>query len=101
MHARRNLHPLFVSTFGLLLVWGGLLGAAGVARGEVPYEILHAFTAVGRNPGSGVIRDDVGTLYGTTREGGAFDRGTVYKLEAGGRLTVLHHFNVNDGSDSS
>ena len=41
MHAKRSLHTGFVSTFGLLLVWGGLLGAPGVARGQVPYETLH------------------------------------------------------------
>ncbi len=97
MHARRSLHTLFVATFGLLLVWGGLLGAAGVARGQTSYEILHAFTgADGDEPTAGVIQDSAGTLYGTTQFGGVFDQGTVYKLEANSKFTVLHSFTGAD-----
>ncbi len=98
MHVKRRLHTLCSSTFGLLLVWGGLLGAAGVALGQGSYEILHAF-AQRAWPHAGVIRDSAGTLYGTTHGGGAFGWGMVYKLEASGEFTSLHSFNYNDLSD--
>src|SRR5262249_45467345 len=45
-----------------------------------------------------VIQDSAGTLYGTTIQGGAFGRGTVYKLEANGKFTVLHAFTGSDGA---
>ena len=40
MNVRRSLHTRFVFTLDLLLVWGGLLGAVGVAHGQASYEIL-------------------------------------------------------------
>ena len=64
MNATRRLHRLFVSTLGLMLVWGGLLGAAGVARGQTSYEQLYAFKEGGRSPRAEVIRDAAGNLYG-------------------------------------
>ncbi len=47
----------------------------------------------GARPYAGVIRDSMGTLYGTTAGG----NGTVYKLDASGVLTTLHSFNGSDG----
>jgi uncharacterized repeat protein (TIGR03803 family) len=41
---------------------------------------------------SGVVRDSAGNLYGTTLAGGAFNSGTVFKLEPNGIETVLHSF---------
>jgi len=34
----------------------------------------------GSRPNSGVIIDPSGNLYGTTQQGGQFDRGTVFEL---------------------
>jgi uncharacterized repeat protein (TIGR03803 family) len=53
----------------------------------------------GANPESGLIQDAAGNLYGTTYRGGAFRRGTVFKLDANGVETVLHSFagNRRDG----
>jgi uncharacterized repeat protein (TIGR03803 family) len=48
--------------------------------------------ADGANPLSGVIRDADGNLYGTTLEGGASDKGVVYKLDPSGNETVLFSF---------
>jgi len=39
-----------------------------------------------------VVRDAQGNLYGTTWSGGAWNLGTVYKLEPSGKETVLHSF---------
>ena len=57
--------------------------------------LLHSFagTPDGEDPYSGVLRDKAGNLYGTTQYGGAKGGfGTVYKLNAKGKLTLLHSF---------
>ncbi len=72
---------------------------------------LYSFNrADGRNPTIGpLIRDRAGNLYGTTQNGGdlhcvAFTTnagcGTVFKLSAGGKETILHSFSggPTDGS---
>ena len=68
MNATRIFHRLFVSTLGLMLVWGELLGAAGEAHGQTSYEQLYAFEG-GRSPSAGVIRDEAGNLFGRRRLG--------------------------------
>ncbi|MBA3915096.1 MAG: hypothetical protein H0X25_14860 [Acidobacteriales bacterium] len=40
-----------------------------------------------------------GNLFGTTQLGGAFGYGTVFRIAADGRETVLHSFNKLDGYD--
>jgi uncharacterized repeat protein (TIGR03803 family) len=57
--------------------------------------------AKGSEPLSGVIRDSAGNLFGTTYFGGASNYGTVYKLSASGRITVLHSFVYSDGHSPS
>jgi uncharacterized repeat protein (TIGR03803 family) len=64
------------------------------------YTVLHSFAgggADGAAPEAGVIADDTGALYGTTRGGGKDDAGTVFRLTppAGGNSwteTLLHSF---------
>jgi uncharacterized repeat protein (TIGR03803 family) len=46
----------------------------------------------GYNPEAGLIRDQEGNLYGTTFEGGAKGFGSVFKLDATGKETVLYSF---------
>jgi uncharacterized repeat protein (TIGR03803 family) len=61
--------------------------------------ILHNFaggSADGGQPEAGVARDSKGNLYGVTLFGGANNLGTLYKLDASGRLTLLHSF--SDGA---
>ncbi len=57
--------------------------------------ILHKFT--GRGDGTlvyaGVIRDAAGNLFGTTYYGGAYNLGTVFKVDSTGKESVLHSFN--------
>jgi uncharacterized repeat protein (TIGR03803 family) len=62
-------------------------------------SVLYRFkgSADGGIPGGGVILDAAGNLYGTTGTGGANTYGTVFKLDANGKLTVLHSFTVNEG----
>jgi uncharacterized repeat protein (TIGR03803 family) len=47
-----------------------------------------------------LIRDAAGNLYGSTIGGGAHHAGTVFKLDAGGNETVLHHFTGGVGGAS-
>jgi uncharacterized repeat protein (TIGR03803 family) len=59
--------------------------------------LLHDFgrgigAAGGAYPGSGVIMDSAGNLYGTTTEGGPYNFGVAFKLDPTGVETVLHNF---------
>ncbi len=74
------------------------LNTAGV------YTILHNFTGGndGSNPGSGLVADHAGNLYGTTvnggTAGGTAGQGVVYKLDPAGAETVLYTFTgLTDG----
>jgi uncharacterized repeat protein (TIGR03803 family) len=55
--------------------------------------VLYSFTggADGGVPGSNLVRDEDGNLYGTAG-GGSFGRGVVYKLDPNGNETVLYNF---------
>jgi uncharacterized repeat protein (TIGR03803 family) len=60
--------------------------------------VLYTFTggADGEYPGSGVIRDENGNLYGTTGDGGSpecfLGCGVVFKVDPSGHETVLYSF---------
>ena len=64
-------------------------------------RILHLFRGGtdGAAPRGGVVADQSGNLYGTTRGGGAFGFGTVFKLSPSGILQTLHSFDYVDGAD--
>jgi uncharacterized repeat protein (TIGR03803 family) len=57
--------------------------------------VLHSFGEAngdGYFPMAGLVRDKAGNLYGTTSVGGAFRCGTVFKVSAARKETVLHSF---------
>jgi uncharacterized repeat protein (TIGR03803 family) len=56
--------------------------------------VLHSFAggADGATPHAGLVVDTSGNLYGTTTAGGTSDLGTVFKLDATGKETVLYSF---------
>jgi uncharacterized repeat protein (TIGR03803 family) len=64
---------------------------------------LYSFCAVGTcddgaQPTVGLVQATNGDLYGTTHGGGAHNKGTVFKITAGGKLTTLHNFHsIPDG----
>ncbi|MGC9992520.1 MAG: choice-of-anchor tandem repeat GloVer-containing protein [Candidatus Cybelea sp.] len=68
---------------------GGFMGAGPVGK-EI---VLHDFAsgADGALPYAGLVSVK-GTLYGTTTNGGADNFGTVFKITASGKETVLHAF---------
>jgi uncharacterized repeat protein (TIGR03803 family) len=92
---------------------GGMAGTGIIFRINTDgsgYQILHHFTGTTNNDGAlGVVGGiaggagplvlDGGTLYGATRYGGTYDRGTVFKIDTNGNnYTILYHFNGTDGS---
>jgi len=87
---------------------GGIHGQGTVfeltpkAAGGWTEKVLHDFNNNGKDgfyPGSNLVFDAAGNLYGTTELGGTFQYGTVFELapRAGGGWTekVLHSFNAN------
>ena len=89
---------------------GGAFGVGTVFRlspdglGGWDFDTLYSFKGQpdGIFPYGGLLRDNSGTLYGTTYYGGTADRGVVYQLqEVAGVWTpqVLHHF--QGGQDGS
>jgi uncharacterized repeat protein (TIGR03803 family) len=59
--------------------------------------VIHAFTGFGNDgvnplgPGT-LLQDGAGNWYGTTIVGGAWDGGTVFRIDKTGKQTVLHSF---------
>ena len=62
--------------------------------------VLYTFTdsADGAQPWGGVIRDQVGNLYGTAAFGGSYGGGVIFKLDPSGNQTVLHAFDYTGGA---
>jgi uncharacterized repeat protein (TIGR03803 family) len=59
--------------------------------------VLYSFCPVvgcadGSEPYSGLVRDSMGNLYGTTTQGGKENVGTVFKVDPAGQETVLWSF---------
>jgi uncharacterized repeat protein (TIGR03803 family) len=86
----------------LAMVCGSALVASGSAQAQT-FTVLYTFTSTadGEQPDAGLMRDAAGNLYGTTQYGGANGGfGTVFKLDATGRETVLRSFAGSpDGED--
>lgn len=67
------------------------------------FQVLHVFARpAGVMPGHGALARGLGgVFYGTTLQGGAADRGTVYRLETGpfgATVTTLHEFAAVDAN---
>lgn len=63
-------------------------------------QVLHAFTSGkdGGNPSGGLTVGGDGFLYGVTQSGGAFNYGTVFRIDPATHvLTTLYSFNGKDG----
>jgi uncharacterized repeat protein (TIGR03803 family) len=65
------------------------------------YTEIYKFTggADGKNPNDDVHIDAAGNLYGSTAAGGSMTGGTLFKLDTGGNLTVLHNFGISPDGD--
>jgi uncharacterized repeat protein (TIGR03803 family) len=63
--------------------------------------VLHTFTGGVSDGGdiwAGLIRDKAGNLYGATRNGGASNVGTVFKLSKTGKMINVRSFDGTDGA---
>jgi uncharacterized repeat protein (TIGR03803 family) len=84
---------------------GGDRNDAGTVYKVTPsgeYSIIHRFvrhapSGQRANPDAGLISDRAGNFYGTTLEGGPLYKGTVYKISARGRYTILYTFTGPEG----
>jgi uncharacterized repeat protein (TIGR03803 family) len=94
----------------VLLVFGVLLGAGWAQKETVLYSFCaQTNCADGLYPYAGVVFDQEGNLYGTTRSGGTYNNncgygcGVVFKLTPKGKETVLYSFcaqgNCADGAE--
>ena len=76
--------------------YGGTLNAGTVFQltPSGTLTTLHAFTggADGAYPYGSLLQATDGNFYGTTREGGTLNAGTVFQLTPSGTLTTLHAF---------
>jgi uncharacterized repeat protein (TIGR03803 family) len=72
---------LFVRGWLFALLLAAFFANCGFAAGQSEW-VIHPFvaTSTGRVPNGNLVADAAGNLYGTTRQGGAFDYGTVYEL---------------------
>jgi uncharacterized repeat protein (TIGR03803 family) len=95
-------------SFSWFFALAAVLSVTGAAVATAQTEaIIHAFQTSnkydGANPGSGVVADGSGALYGTTVAGGKSAFGTVYKLapptQVGGawKQNILYSFTGADG----
>jgi len=83
----------------VLLVLGVQLGAARAQTESVLYSFCPQYPCVdGEFPSAGVVFDQKGNLYGTTRNGGTqnnncgYGCGVIFKLTPKGKETVLYTF---------
>jgi uncharacterized repeat protein (TIGR03803 family) len=83
------------SLFGTAYRGGSSFGSGAVYKLDTAghEKVLYTFTggADGSHPGTGVIRDSLGNLYGTTCCGGT-SGGVVYKVDTARQETVLYGF---------
>ncbi|HEX3666125.1 MAG TPA: choice-of-anchor tandem repeat GloVer-containing protein [Rhizomicrobium sp.] len=98
----KRIIPTFLGTISLAgIMIGSAYARPGVAAPKKKnFSVLHNFAGgmgSGAVPFSGLVQDGAGNFYGTTVEGGALGAGTVFRLTAKGKETVLYSF--GDGSD--
>ena len=84
---------------------GSVFELSPTADGKSTEQVLHSFNGTdGETPLGALIFDAVGNLYGTTLNGGAHAKGTVFELspKVGGGWTekVLHNFSAS-GTEGS
>ena len=107
--ATHTLHPHF-ATFLLIVLALCLIPAMLDAQtGKLPSAstetVLYHFTGGidGGTPYAGLVFDQAGNLYGTTKSGGMYGHGTVYELtpsEGSWTETVLYSFTGGQDGDS-
>jgi uncharacterized repeat protein (TIGR03803 family) len=95
---------LRLATLNVLLLAAAMPLLAAPAEAKQKETVVYSFGTVpddGMNPQDGLIADRSGNLYGTTLIGGAFNKGTVFRLTPAGAETVVYSFAgaPNDGDE--
>lgn len=85
--------PLRVGTAALTLAVVLLCALATGSAQAQTFTMLYSFKrASGEYPVAGLALDAAGNVYGTTQQGGAHGLGTIFKVDATRKETVLHSF---------
>jgi uncharacterized repeat protein (TIGR03803 family) len=89
-----------VATIGAMLLLTMVVTGPSVHAQNLQIQVLYQF---GGTPDGGQVYgplagDTAGNLYGTTSQGGFYGKGSVWKLDASGKETVLYSFNGPDSS---
>jgi uncharacterized repeat protein (TIGR03803 family) len=65
-------------------------------------DVIHTFTGGqdGASSSAALVHATDGNFYGTSRSGGAFNAGTVFKITPSGAVTILHVFTGGDDGAS-
>ena len=104
-----------IGTYGLMEGRDGHLYGASWAGGQFDagalyrinhrgseLQMLHSFETSGcRRPVARLIQASDGDFYGTTSEGGRFDRGCAFRMTRDGQVSVLHEFGDPDRVDGA
>jgi uncharacterized repeat protein (TIGR03803 family) len=89
-----------------LAMFFALTVVASLTAPAQTYTVIHNFTGGGdgADPRTGLTKDAAGNFYGTTRDGGKYGLGTVFRLALKGStwiLTPLYNFaGGNDGANA-
>jgi uncharacterized repeat protein (TIGR03803 family) len=79
-----------VGVFGLTSAW--------TSQAATQLEVLQTFGQHDGHPSSTPVSDASGNLYGTTRDGGDFNQGTLYRIDTTGARRVLYSFDGSHGA---
>ncbi len=83
-------------------IGGGQYGQGTVFRADTAgnLTVLHSFgfPDSASAPYAGLVQGSDGNFYGTTHDGGSSGLGTVFKVDSSGNVTILHSFNLADGT---
>jgi uncharacterized repeat protein (TIGR03803 family) len=94
----RSRHGKTAALTALLTLTAGTALVAEQPKAQ--YQVAYRFDGTdGSQPAANLIADKAGNLYGTTKNGGSADQGTVFQLAPDGIETVLYSF--AGGSDGS
>lgn len=81
----------------LRLCLGLMFATSGNSLAQAQFSVLYTFNGQdGLNPVGPLLRDNAGSLYGTTYFGGTYTNGILFKLDKSNNETILVNF---DGGD--
>jgi uncharacterized repeat protein (TIGR03803 family) len=98
---RQRILRRFGAVVGFACIWALLLGAIGPRAQAQTFKSLYSFTGGndGGQPHGPLLLDQKGNLFGTAYwSGDGLDNGTVFKVSATGKFTLLYTFPGQGGN---